>query len=159
MRIRLERKLSSCPHRLRCTVCDRMFESGKVRTLLHNDEGFIQGDICPECIKLSVATVQHKLRERAMLLLEETEESGGTTLSPQARAMELLDSSTEDIKHPRFYHWWLAQLEIFSQTSSNAKHVHPAIEHWNYRRRSRRAQERSWRERLRTFFEKDESEK
>lgn len=159
MRIRLERKLSSCPYRLRCAVCDRMFESGKVRTLLHNDEGFIQGDICPECMKLSVETIQHKIRERAMLLLEETEDiSSGATFSPQARAMELLDCSTENVQYPQFYHWWLAKLELFSHTSA-AKNVSPAIEHWNYRKRSRKAQERSWRERLRTFFEKNESEK
>ena len=158
MRIRLERKLSSCPHHLRCSVCDRMFESGKVRTLLHNDEGFIQGDICPECMKLSVETIQHNIRERAMLLLEETDDSGGTTFSPQARAMELLDCSTENVKYPQFYHWWLVQLEIFSRTSSAAKNV-TATENWNYRERSRKAQERNWRERLRTFFEKDESEK
>lgn len=157
MRIRLERKLSSCPHYLRCTVCDRLFESGHVRTLLHNDEGFIQGDICLECMKLSVETVQHKIRERAMLLLEETDDSGGRTFSPQARAMELLDCSTESIKYPQFYHWWLVQLEIFSGKSST-KNV-TAIESWNYRGRSRKAQDRSWRERLRTFFEKDESEK
>lgn len=159
MRIRLERKLSSCPHHLRCAVCDRMFESGKVRTLLHNDEGFIQGDICLECIKLSVETVQHKIRERAMLLLEETDDSSCTTFSPQARAIELLDCSTENVKYPQFYHWWLAQLEIFSHTSSDAKNVNPAIENWNYRGRSRKAQYRGWRQRLRTFFEKDESEK
>ena len=158
MRIRLERKLSSCPHHLRCSVCDRMFESGKVRTLLHNDEGFIQGDICPECMKLSVEAIQHNIRERAMLLLEETDDSGGTTFSPQARAMELLDCSTENVKYPQFYHWWLVQLEIFSRTSSAAKNV-TATENWNYRERSRKAQERNWRERLRTFFEKDESEK
>jgi len=158
MRIRLERKLSSCPHHLRCTVCDRMFESGKVRTLLNNDEGFIQGDICLECMKLSVETVQHKIRERAMLLLEETDDTGGTTFSPQARAMELLDCSTENIKYPQFYHWWLVQLEIFSRTSSAAKNV-TATESWDYRGRSRKVQDRNWRERLRTFFEKDESEK
>ena len=158
MRIRLERKLSSCPHRLRCVVCDRMFESGKVRTLLHNDEGFIQGDICSECMKLSVETIQHRIRERAMLLLEETDDSGGTTFSPQARAMELLDCSTEKVKYPQLYHWWLAQLEIFSRTS-DVKNVRPAIENWQCRGQSRKAQERSWRERLRIFFEKDESEK
>lgn len=158
MRIRLERKLSSCPYHLRCSVCDRMFGSGKVRTLLHNDEGFIQGDICPECMKLSVETIQHKIRERAMLLLEETDDSGGTTFSPQARAMELLDCSTENVKYPQFYHWWLVQLEIFSRTSSAAKNV-TVTETWDYKERSRKAQERNWRERLRTFFEKDESEK
>jgi hypothetical protein len=136
-----------------------MFESGKVRTLLHNDEGFIQGDICLKCMKLSVETVQHKIRERAMLLLEETDDSGGTTFSPQSRAMELLDCSTENVKYPQFYHWWLVQIEICSRTSSDAKNVSPAIENWNCRGRSRKAQERSWRERWRTFFEKDELEK
>ncbi|WP_146149863.1 hypothetical protein [Chroococcidiopsis sp. CCALA 051] len=158
MRIRLERKLSSCPHHLCCTVCDRMFESGRVRTLLHNDEGFIQGDICPECMRLSVETIQHKIRERAMLLLEETDDSSNTTFSPQARAMELLDCSTENVKYPQFYDWWLVQLEIFSRKSSDARNV-TGIENWEYKGRSRKAQDRSWRERLRTFFEKDESEK
>ncbi|PSB41380.1 hypothetical protein DSM107010_02610 [Chroococcidiopsis cubana SAG 39.79] len=135
-----------------------MFESGRVRTLLHNDEGFIQGDICPECMRLSVETIQHKIRERAMLLLEETDDSSNTTFSPQARAMELLDCSTENVKYPQFYHWWLVQLEIFSRKSSDARNV-TGIENWEYKGRSRKAQDRSWRERLRTFFEKDESEK
>jgi hypothetical protein len=105
-------------------------------------------------MKLSVETIQHKIRERAMLLLEETDDSGGTNFSPQARAMELLDCSTENVKYPPFYHWWLAQLEIFSGTSSDAKNVSPAMEHYNYRARSR-----GWRERWRMFFEKNESEK
>ncbi|OWY69185.1 hypothetical protein B7486_21795 [cyanobacterium TDX16] len=135
-----------------------MFESGRVRTLLHNDEGFIQGDICPECMRLSVETIQHKIRERAMLLLEETDDSGNTTFSPQARAMELLDCSTENVKYPQFYHWWLVQLEIFSRKSSDARNV-TGIENWEYKGRSHKVQDRSWRERLRTFFEKDESEK
>ncbi|PSB62785.1 hypothetical protein C7B79_16520 [Chroococcidiopsis cubana CCALA 043] len=109
-------------------------------------------------MRLSVETIQHKIRERAMLLLEETDDSSNTTFSPQARAMELLDCSTENVKYPQFYHWWLVQLEIFSRKSSDARNV-TGIENWEYKGRSRKAQDRSWRERLRTFFEKDESEK
>jgi hypothetical protein len=110
-------------------------------------------------MKLSVETIQHKIRERAMLLLEETDDGGGTTFSPQARAMELLECSIENVKYPKFYQWWLAQLEILSHPSSGEKSDNPALEDWRYRGRSRKAQYRSWRARLWTFFEKDESEK
>lgn len=158
MRIRLERKLSSCPKLLRCTVCDRMFEVGKIRALLHNDEGFIQGDFCPECMKLSVETIQHKIREQAMLLLEQTDDSDGK-ISPQSRAMELLECSTEELKFPSFYHWLLARLDVFSSASPALKAAESELYDRGYGRQSRQAQSRKWRSRLWMFFEKDESEK
>lgn len=34
MKIQLERKLTTCPNRLRCTVCDRAFEVSKIRYCL-----------------------------------------------------------------------------------------------------------------------------
>lgn len=120
MKIQLERKFKTCPNRLRCTVCDRLFEVGKIRTLLYSDRGFIQGDICPKCLQLKAEQIQQKLRERAMILIEEPF-CDSSMLSNHELALELLETSTENIKFPTFYQWLIKHLEILSPISQETQ--------------------------------------
>lgn len=114
MKIQLERKLTTCPNRLQCTVCDRLFEVSRIRALLYSDRSFIQGDICPKCMQLKAEQIQQKLRDRAMMLMEEPFCDPST--SPH-EALELLETSTEDIKFPTFYQWLIKHLNILPRKS------------------------------------------
>lgn len=109
MKIQLERKLTTCPNQLRCAVCDRPFEASNIRALLYSDRSFIQGDICPKCLQLKAEQIQQKLRERAMILIEEPFCAPST--SPH-EALELLETSTENIKFPTFHQWLIKRLEL-----------------------------------------------
>jgi hypothetical protein len=117
MKIQLERKLASCPHKLACTVCYQWFEVGKIRALLYNNKGLLQGDMCPECLKLTASNVRARLRERASLLLQNPELSDPYHASARDRALELLQAAQEDLKQPSVLDWWLKKLEIFSEES------------------------------------------
>lgn len=117
MKIKLERKLKTCPSQLSCTVCRQKFEVQKIRTLLFNDAGLLQGDICSECRELKSSTICTKMRELACLLMQYPELNSSTLLSGKERALELLEASQEEVRFPSFYHWWLKELEIFSEES------------------------------------------
>ncbi len=115
MKIQLERKLSSCPERLTCVVCHELFWTTRIRALLRDNHGLIQGDVCSTCMKLETSDFQKALRNQANRLLHES------TLDPdradllQARAIEILETSEERIKWPLFFHWILKQIEIFGE--------------------------------------------
>ncbi len=117
MRIRLERKLKTCPSQLLCTVCRQKFEVQKIRTLLFNDAGLLQGDICSECRELRSSTIRERMREQACLLMEYPELNCSSLLSGKERALELLEASQEEVRFPTFYHWWLKKIEVFSEES------------------------------------------
>lgn len=117
MKIQLERKLASCPNKLVCTVCYQWFEIGKIRALLYNDKGLLQGDLCSECLKLPPSSVRSRLRERASLLLKQPELSDPYHPSARDRALELLQAAQEDLKYPSVLDWWLKKLEVFSEES------------------------------------------
>lgn len=51
MKIQLERTLSTCPSHIKCVACSQPFEVGKIRSLLYDRSGLIQGDLCPDCAK------------------------------------------------------------------------------------------------------------
>lgn len=117
MRIRLERKLETCPSHLSCTVCRQRFEVCKIRTLLFNDAGLLQGDICLECREAKSSAIRSKMREQASLLMQYPELNGSSLVSARERALELLETSQEEVRFPTFYHWWFKKIEVFSEES------------------------------------------
>ncbi len=117
MKIKLERKQKTCPPQLSCTVCRQRFEVRKIRTLLFNDAGLVQGDICSECRELKSSTIRAKLKEQACLLMQYPELNNSSLLSGKERALELLETSQEEVRFPTFYHWWFKEIEIFSEES------------------------------------------
>ncbi len=38
-------------------------------------------------------------------------------LSARERALELLETSQEEVRFPTFYHWWFKKMEVFSEES------------------------------------------
>lgn len=115
MKIQLERTLRTCPARLICIACRQPFEVGKIRTLLCNNEGLIEGDVCPDCLK-----------------------SRASGIKPQVQVF------AEDIKLPKFYHWWIKKLEILSQETQELENARLGISNC-----------RCNRERLRLIFKED----
>jgi len=87
MKIKLERTLANCPTHLRCTICSRPFEVGKIRKLLCDSNGLIQGDLCSTCSKLSSKHLKQKLQ------------------------------TNEEIIQPKFYQWWFKRLTILSEAT------------------------------------------
>ncbi len=49
MKIQLERALPTCPPQLKCVACARSFNAEKIRRLLYDRAGLIQGDLCCTC--------------------------------------------------------------------------------------------------------------
>ncbi|MGV0025632.1 hypothetical protein [Phormidesmis priestleyi] len=117
MRICLERKLTTCPDQLVCTVCREPFFTGKIRTLLYSDRRLLQGDICSVCLKLSATGIRKKMREQASLLMQQPAACFVQTIPCHDRAIELLEASQEDVRFPTFLQWWLKKLEILSEES------------------------------------------
>ncbi len=129
MRIRLERKLETCPHQLSCTVCRQRFEVRKIRTLLYNDAKLLQGDICSECIALRPSEIRSKMREQASLLRQYPELNGSSLLSARERALELLEASQEEVRFPTFYDWWFKKIEVFSEESQELEATRLGLAH------------------------------
>ena len=115
MKIQLEQRLISCPNYLRCKVCREVFEVSSIRAILYNNQGLIQGDICPECIKLKAEEIKQRLRDQAMLLIEKPELCSSQTTSVHELVLELLECSSENVKFPTFYHKFVKKIEIISQ--------------------------------------------
>jgi hypothetical protein len=115
MKIRLESKHESCPERLQCLVCDRTFPTNKIRTLVYNDRGLLQGDICPDCLQLKSEKIKYKLREKALLMLTKRVRSNIKQSSLKPQAMELLALSQEKIKLPNFWQWLIKKMSIASE--------------------------------------------
>ncbi len=103
MKLKLDRKLTSCPDRLRCNICRQAFKVSIICALLYNEIKLIQEDICSKCLKLKAEGIKQKIREQAMLLMEVPELYSFSTISSQERALELIECSTEKVKFPSFY--------------------------------------------------------
>lgn len=91
MKIQLERTLSTCSTQLKCVACSRSFEVEKIRSILYDRAGLIQGDLCRTC--RNAKDLQQKLRvteeitcpkfyqwwfKRIMILSEATQEIEST---------------------------------------------------------------------------------
>jgi hypothetical protein len=111
MKIQLEHRLSSCPDKLRCTVCQQVFTVGKIRPLLVNQRGWIQGDLCPECVSLPADEIRLILADQAWLMVQQPQLFQPRIESPETLAMELFEVSLEKIKMPSLYQWWIKMLE------------------------------------------------
>jgi hypothetical protein len=117
MRIQLERTIKSCPKKLLCTICGQSFQVGKIRALLSDNKGLIQGDVCSHCVHLKPSEIRNHLRDRASLLLQQPVVSESHSLATRERALELLETAQENVQFPHFYQWWLKQFEVFSEES------------------------------------------
>jgi hypothetical protein len=117
MKINLERKLPPCPDKLYCTVCGQLHEVGRIRALLYNDQGLIQGDLCSRCLKLKPDVFKHKLREKASVLLQQPKLFKSSRISYQERDLELREVAEENIKFPNSFNWLLKHIEVFAQES------------------------------------------
>lgn len=140
MKIQLERKLSSCPEKLICTVCNQWFEPDKIRTLLYNDHGLLLGDVCPLCMKLPASEIRGQLRERAGLLLQQSElieVSDWQSNAMRDRALELLQAAQEDVRFPSIFDWWFKRLEIFSEESQALEATRMGLNEYYLTERSR----------------------
>ena len=115
MKIQLERKLYPCRDNLHCTVCQQMFSVGQIRSLLHRDSGFLQGDICPKCAKLTAKDFKQKMVLNARILLQQANLQDSQTITLHEQALELLETSKEDVKFPTFWQRWLMQLDVLAQ--------------------------------------------
>jgi hypothetical protein len=121
MKIQLERTLASCPKKLLCTVCGQAFGVNKIRALLYNDKGLLQGDVCSRCVRHKPTRIRSHLRDRASLLLQQPVISEAQTLDTHDRALELLETAQESVQFPQFYHWWMKQWEVFSEESQETE--------------------------------------
>jgi hypothetical protein len=89
MKVVLERTSSNCAEKLKCVVCLKLFQVGRIRSLLCDSEGLIKGDLCPECNQKSNVELRNILQ------------------IPEAI----------DILRPKFYHWWLKKWAILSEAA------------------------------------------
>lgn len=148
MKIQLERKLYPCRDNLRCTVCQQVFHVLPIRSLLYQDNGLLQGDVCPTCAKLPAAEFKQRMALKARILLQQESAQDAQTMTLQARALELLTVAKEPIKFPSFWQQWLMQLDVFAQDTQELEaarfgfHEHPP----------------SWRSHPRPFLDDDRAQ-
>jgi hypothetical protein len=116
MKIQLERNLRSGSGKLRCLVCEQVYASKRLRTLLCHDDGSIGGDICKSCLELAPAQIQHRLRQRAVVLIKQPPIDGRTP-SPQKQALELFELAQQPLTIPPFYVWWWKQFSLLAVES------------------------------------------
>lgn len=134
MKIHLDRKLTTCPKKLICTVRNIAFEVGKIRLLLYTDRGLLLGDISPDCLKLSSSEIRTKLRERACAMLQDDNPDRD---SQKDSALELLQASQEHVRFPTALDWWLKKFEIFSEESQEVEATRSGLSDYYVLERSR----------------------
>jgi hypothetical protein len=115
MKIQLERKLHPCQDKLRCTVCQQIFVVGQIRSLLYQDSGLLQGDVCPTCAKLSAQDFKETMVLHARILLQQGNPGDSQTITLHERALELLEIAKEPIKFPSFWQQVLMQIDVLAQ--------------------------------------------
>jgi hypothetical protein len=113
MKIQLERNLRSGSGKLRCLVCETVHQGKRLRTLLCHDDGSIGGDVCASCFKLTPTQIQHRLRQRAVVLIKQPPIEGRTP-SPQKQALELFELAQQPLSIPPFYVWWWKQFSLLA---------------------------------------------
>ncbi len=114
MKIQLERKLSSCPDRLTCSVCCQPFPVTPIRSLLFTDRGLLRGDVCANCLKLGSTGIRETMRERAILLKRQSELHHSNTIAIHEMATELMACSQEIVQFPSLVQWWCKRWELWT---------------------------------------------
>jgi hypothetical protein len=114
MKIQLERKLSSCPNRLTCSVCCQPFPVTQIRSLLFTNSGWLRGDVCAHCLRLGPTGVRETLQERAILLKRQSEFQHSNTIAIHQLATELMTCSQETVQFPSLVQWWLKWWEVWT---------------------------------------------
>jgi hypothetical protein len=137
MKIKLERKLSSCPDSLRCTVCHELFGVGKLRSLLYNDRGLLLGDTCFVCFKKEAHEIQFALRQRGNWMMASGGGVGAQTIAMHRQALELVEISTENVEFPVKYQLWLKQLEVWMEENRESDASQFRRANWVEMKRSR----------------------
>jgi hypothetical protein len=82
----------------------------KIRTLLYSNKEWLQGDICPECLKVGTEGIKAKMN--VVRLLTQLSSNRSQNVSASELAFKLLETSEEDVQFPTFYQWFLKKLEI-----------------------------------------------
>jgi hypothetical protein len=111
MKIQLEHKLISCPEQLSCVVCQQQFYTPMIRSLLTNDQGLIQGDVCQACLRMPPDEIKHQLREQALQFITHRRSRSATALAAQEFALDLLRASNEPFRLPGWWPWLQIRLQ------------------------------------------------
>jgi hypothetical protein len=147
MKIELDRKEVSCPENLTCVVCGHRFKVNRLRTLLYSDRGLLQGDLCSDCLKVGTTGIQTKLKERVWSLLLKPNRLKGCSNNTKERAAELLEMAEEKVKYPSFWQWWLTNMAIWAQESTEIEKARLGISNCHCHQRQQ----------LEKIFEKSET--
>jgi hypothetical protein len=137
MKIKLERKLSSCPDSLSCTVCHQRFGAGKLRSLLYSDRGFLLGDVCPQCFRKEANEIQSALRQQGNWMMVPIKGVGVPTIATHRQALELVEISAENVEFPMRYQLWLKRLEVLIEENQELEAERFQRSNWVGMQRSR----------------------
>ncbi|MBW4470886.1 MAG: hypothetical protein KME45_10865 [Stenomitos rutilans HA7619-LM2] len=148
MKIQLERKLYPCRDNLRCTVCQQVFHVAPIRSLLYQDNGLLQGDVCSTCAKLPATEFKQRMVLNARILLQQESVQDAQTVTLHVQALELLDVAKESIKFPSFWQQWLMQLDVFAQDTQELEAARFGLQEYPY----------SWRSHPRPFLDDDRAQ-
>lgn len=137
MKIVIERTLSHQSPSLLCVVCAHPHKVSKSRSLLYCDQGLLQGDVCPKCMRLKTSDIQKKLRTRAIFLLEQSRGTGEQLITIRDRALELVNISQEPIRFPTLLQSWRKRMEIRSEEHQEMQAARLGVNHKQAKERSR----------------------
>jgi hypothetical protein len=115
MKIQLEQKLPSCPQQLNCCVCAQNFTAPNIRSLLCNDAGLIQGDVCGHCLKVPARAIKRRIVARSISLQLQADQDEARSLQFRQQAFDLLLLSQENLTLPNFFTWLRKRWEILSE--------------------------------------------
>jgi hypothetical protein len=115
MKIQLEQRLPACPEQLGCIACNQNFMTPNIRSLLCNDAGLIQGDLCGHCRKLPAKAIQRRIIARSVSLQLQADRDEDKALPLRRQAFDLLLLSQEHLTLPTFYTWLRKHWQILSQ--------------------------------------------
>jgi hypothetical protein len=85
--------------------------AGRIRALLLNNRGLIQGDVCSECVHLPSNEIRLLLADQARLMLEQPSLFQPQVEAPDAVALALFEASQEEVKFPSLYQWFVKTIE------------------------------------------------
>lgn len=138
MKVELERKLTACPEQLHCVVCQSRFPSPRIRNILYNDRGLIQGDICPSCLKLKPQEIKQSLLQQSQQLMKKATLIGGSAaIDSFKQALERQELAQEDLKLPTRYARGLKWLEVLSQETQELEAARLGMSNCRCGKRSR----------------------